>query len=137
MSSATTTTTTSNTSATPTNQLVNYLPSIVTSQKVYKYVKIIDSELDSIYNLNDFKLSPALTHAVCNLIEYLVGKNNKYNIDKKQLSINYLTQKFDLTPEEQAIVTKQIDFIIELGAVSSIPVVKKICLYLKSKFITS
>jgi len=127
--SSTSTNTTSNQT-----QLVNYLPSIKGSQKIYKYIQIIDSEIDKLYNLSSYRLSPNLTHAVANLVEFLVGKN-KYNIDKKELIVTYLTNKFNLTETEKDEIIKQIDFIVELGAISPIPIVKKICLYVKSKFI--
>jgi len=121
-------------STTPQVNQVNYLPSIKCSQKIYKYVQIIDSEIDKLYNLTSYKLNPSLTHAVCNLVEYLIGKN-KYNIDKKKFVSDYLTQKFNLSASETAEIEKQIDFIIELGAVSNISLIKKICLYIKSKFL--
>jgi hypothetical protein len=51
--------------------VISYLPSIKASQKIYKYYKLIDSEIDQIYNLEDYKLSKQLLHAVMSLSEYL------------------------------------------------------------------
>jgi len=125
----------SNSNSTPSlNQTVNYLPSIKSSQKVYKIMQLIDGEVNKLYNLPNYKLNASLTHAICNLTEYLIGKN-KYNIDKKKFVSDYLTQKFNLSASETAEIEKQIDFIIELGAVSNISIIKKICLYIKSKFL--
>ena len=70
-------------------------------------VQKIQSEIKAIDKL---RLDPELTLLICNLIENSIATGNKFDINKKQLAIQIMTQIFNLNTDEQTIISQQIDF---------------------------
>ena len=72
---------------------------------------IVKKLQEEIKTLEKLRLDPELTLLTCNLIENSIPKANKFDIDKKQLAIQILSPIFNLTSEEQTIISQQIDFL--------------------------
>ena len=67
--------------------------------------------------LQSLKLSPELTKLVANTIEAIVEKGNPFDIDKQQLVVEILTKEFLLSPDEQAQINQQINFLFDNGQI--------------------
>ena len=80
----------------------------------YKFIEVqnkIIARLTELH-LNDykFKIDSEMLVLICNLIEHLVTKKDK--ISKKELVISILKTLFNnLTPEEEATISNNIEFI--------------------------
>ena len=70
----------------------------------------IIEEIKKIPVLESLRMSQDLTCLVCTIIESVKSKATK-SIDKKTLCTEILQNIFNLTPEEQLEIHKQIDFI--------------------------
>jgi len=79
----------------------------------YTYASLLTTiiaEINKIPLLSTLKMSQDLTCLVCTIIESIKSKATS-TIDKKTLCTEILQQIFNLTPEEQIEIGKQIDFI--------------------------
>ena len=70
--------------------------------------------------LQSLKLSPELTKLVANTIEAIVEKGNPFDIDKQQLVVEILTKEFLLSPDEQAQINQQINFLFDNGQIKRV-----------------
>jgi hypothetical protein len=86
-------------------------------------VKKLSTEIKSIDKL---RLDPELTLLICNLIENSITTGNKNDIDKKELVIKILTQLFNLSDSEQAIISQQIDFLIANNKIKKVKMIKNV-----------
>lgn len=81
--------------------------------------KAMCDELKKIPNLNDpnLRLSPEITKLICAVIEEVSYKSKKRKqggkLNKKTLVIDILNDLFELTEDEQKLVDKDIEFIVD------------------------
>ena len=80
-------------------------------------VQKIQSEIKAIDKL---RLDVELTLLICNLIENSIATGNKFDINKKQLAIQIMTQIFNLNTDEQTIISQQIDFLIDHNRIKKV-----------------
>ena len=71
----------------------------------------IVEELKKIPSLDRLRMNPELTKMVCQVIEEVsLAKPIKGKIDKKTLVIEVFSKLFDLTEDEQKLMSNDIDF---------------------------
>lgn len=79
--------------------------------------KAMCDELKKIPNLHDLRLSPEITKLICAVIEEVSYKSKKRKqggkLNKKTLVIDILNDLFELTEDEQKLVDKDIEFIVD------------------------
>lgn len=69
----------------------------------------ITGVIKNLPSYESLKLDDELTLYVCRVVEHIIKKVHK--IDKKVLVIKCLTEAFGLTPTEQLLVSRQIEFL--------------------------
>ena len=82
-------------------------------KKHFTYASLLTSimeEIKKIPEIETLKLSQDLTSLICNIIES-VKISKSATIDKKTLACEILQKVFDLSIEEQAQISAQVDFI--------------------------
>ena len=72
------------------------------------------------------RMTLEMTEFTCNLIENVLSKNNKNNIDKKALALEILSDIYNLSSDEQDTVDKQIQYIYDSELIVRIPIVQKL-----------
>jgi len=82
---------------------------------------IINKIKNEIKSIEKLKLDPELTLLVCNLIENTIPTGNKYKIDKKDLSLQILTNIFALHDGEKEIINQQIEFLYNNNKIKKVP----------------
>ena len=105
--------------------------------KIKKILQKIDALLDSIPELQAKKNDIRIVELVCNFLENYCN-SKKYKIDKKKVVMDYLKQKFGLTPEELKALDNSIEFVVrntieKFGVYKSIK--KYLSLTLKKRFL--
>lgn len=96
---------------------------------VYSAVQKISLKIKEIPQYELLKLSHDLTKYTCCLLENFIDK--KYNIDKKQVAIDLLTELYNLNKDEIHNLENQIDFLISIKAI------KKLSFYKRFKYYTT
>jgi hypothetical protein len=99
---------------------------------IYSTVSCIVELVKKIPRHELLKLSHDITKYVACLIENRISK--KYNVDKKQLCIQILTEIYELNDEEKLHIENQIDFLLSIGKIKKISNSKLAYIYLKSFF---
>ena len=84
-------------------------------------IKKLSNEIKCIEKI---RLDPELNLLTCNLIENSIANGNKFDIEKKQLAIQILTQIFNLNDAEKTIISQQIDFLINNNKIKKIKMLK-------------
>lgn len=83
----------------------------------YTFASLLDmlvEELNKIPQLEDLKLNQDLTKLLCTVVEEVnLNKSIKGKIDKKNLVIQVLVKVFNLTEDEQLIISNNIDFMCD------------------------
>jgi len=87
---------------------------------------IINKIKNEIKSIEKLKLDPELTLLVCNLIENTIPTGNKYKIDKKDLSLQILTNIFALHDGEKEIINQQIEFLYNNNKIKKVPILTNV-----------
>jgi hypothetical protein len=94
--------------------------------------------LESVPDIESKRRDPRIVELVCQYIENY-AKDKKYNLDKKQIAVNFLKKRFGLQPEELRDLDVQIDRDMRHGIIRKVPtstIVKKAVLrFLKKKVV--
>jgi len=94
--------------------------------------------LESVPDIESKRRDPHIVELVCQYIENY-AKDKKYNLDKKQIAVNFLKKRFGLQPEELRDLDVQIDRDMRHGIIRKVPtstIVKKAVLrFLKKKVV--
>ena len=77
----------------------------------------IVNEFKKIPKIEELKMNPELTKSLMGIVEQVIKPSHK--IDKKNLVIQILSELFGLSPEEQELISKDIDFIHINGLIDS------------------
>ncbi len=82
------------------------------NSKKQKVKLIMDSLIDELKCVKESKLDQELTKDVCNSVALHFDKSKYKDIDKKELVVMLLKTAHELTPEEQEVISNQIDFLL-------------------------
>jgi hypothetical protein len=104
--------------------LVQAKGSLQKHDKVYGAMLKITLKIKERPQFEVLKLNHDLTSYVCCWVETLISK--KLDIDKKQIAIQILTDVYSLTPDEQAQISKQIEFLKSVGLIKKLSIIKRI-----------
>ncbi len=99
-----------------TNLLCDHFTTNTLIDKLVKYVKLIP-------NFNVLKLEPEITKLLMNIIKDEIKSKET---DQEAILIQALTQTFNLTSDEIAVIKQQITFLKNNSLIVGIPMSKKI-----------
>ena len=100
---------------------------------VYSTMLKISNKVKELPNYDLLKLNHDLTAYVCSLIETLIKK--KYQVDKKEIAMQILTDLFNLNADEIDQLSKQIDFLISIGVIKRISYYRRIVTSISNFFL--
>jgi len=97
----------------------------------------IVTRVQSIDNFQELKFDNELLIFVCNCVENTVSSSGKKKIDKKTLVIDIFKKLFEISDEDEGIISKSINFLCDNSLVEKIPSIQKyssiITNYIKNK----
>jgi hypothetical protein len=92
--------------------------------KVSKCVDLVVKEIQSIPNFSTYRIDPEVIKMVINIVEN-VFTEKKSGETKKSIVVQAFVKVFNLTPQEQKILSDFIDFLSNNNKIKKISVVKK------------
>ena len=104
------------------------LASHIEQNKIIDEITHIVSQIPNFINL---RMDPEVTVYVCNVIEQKIKGEHKKNVSKLDLATLILTKVWNLEENELDIVTKQIKFLDNNGAIKKVSKSKKYKKYIK------
>ena len=104
--------------------------------KYYKAIDTVSGFITQIPNFHELRIDPELTKLACNLVEILISKKCKSQIDKKTVAIEGINKAFsnDLSPAELEILGSQIEFLHHNGQIKAVSNLSRFGTYLKKNF---
>ena len=108
------------------SELVVFKNTLAAHVKQNKIIDDVCKILGEIPDLNRMRLDPELTVYVCNILENLIEKSEKKEINKLQLASMILTKACNLEENELDAVIKQIKFLDNNGRIKKASAVKKL-----------
>ena len=107
------------------SELVVFKNTLAAHVKQNKIIDDVCKIISEIPELNRMKLDPELTVYVCNILENLIEKSDKKEINKLNLASMILTKACNLEENELDAVIKQIKFLDNNGRIKKASAVKK------------
>ena len=108
------------------SELVVFKNTLAAHVKQNKIIDDVCKILSEIPDLNRMRLDPELSLYVCNIIENLIDKKDKKEINKLDLASTILTKACNLEENELNVVVKQIKFFDNNGRIKKASTTKKI-----------
>ena len=108
------------------SELVVFKNTLAAHVKQNKIIDDVCKIISEIPELNRMKLDPELTVYVCNILEKLIEKSDKKEINKLNLASMILTKACNLEENELDAVIKQIKFLDNNGRIKKASTVKKL-----------
>ena len=105
------------------------LASHIEQNKIIDEITQIISQIPNF--INNLRMDPEVTVYVCNVIEQKIKGEHKKNVSKINLATLILTKIWNLEEQELDIVTKQIKFLDNNGAIKKVSKSKKYKKYIK------
>jgi hypothetical protein len=92
--------------------------------KVSKCVDLVVKEIQSIPNFSTYRIDPEVIKMVINIVEN-VYTEKKSGDTKKSIVVQAFVKVFNLTPQEQKILSDFIDFLSNNNKIKKISIIKK------------
>ena len=108
------------------SELVFFKKTLAAHVKQNKIIDDVCKIISEIPELNRMKLDPELTFYVFNIIENLIEKSDKKEINKLNLASMILTKACNLEENEVDAVIKQIKFLDNNGRIKKASTIKKL-----------
>ena len=108
------------------SELVVFKNTLAAHVKQNKIIDDVCKIISEIPELNRMKLDPELTVYVCNILENLIEKSDKKEINKLNLASMILTKACNLEENDLDAVIKQINFLDNNGRIKKASTVKKL-----------
>ena len=108
------------------SELVVFKNTLAAHVKQNKIIDDVCKVLGEIPELNRMRLDPELTVYVCNILENLIDKKDKKEINKLNLASMILTKACNLEETELDAIIKQIKFLDNNGRIKKASTTKKI-----------
>ena len=113
------------------SDLVEFKHTLASHIEQNKIIDEITQIISQIPNFINLKMDPEVTVYVCNVIEQKIKGEHKKNVSKLDLATLILTKVWNLEEQELDIVTKQIKFLDNNGAIKKVSKSKKYKKYIK------
>jgi hypothetical protein len=113
------------------SNLVEFKHTLASHIEQNKIIDEIVQIVSQIPNFSILKMDPEVTVYVCNVIEQKIKGEHKKNVSKINLATLILTKIWNLEENELDIVTKQIKFLDNNGAIKKVSKSKKYKKYIK------
>ena len=113
------------------SDLVEFKHTLASHIEQNKIIDEITQIISQIPNFINLRMDPEVTVYVCNVIEQKIKGEHKKNVSKLDLATLILTKVWNLEEQELDIVTKQIKFLDNNGAIKKVSKSKKYGKYLK------
>jgi len=113
------------------SDLVEFKHTLASHIEQNKIIDEITQIVSQIPNFINLKMDPEVTVYVCNVIEQKIKGEHKKNVSKLNLATLILTKVWNLEEQELDIVTKQIKFLDNNGAIQKVSKSKKYGKYFK------
>ena len=113
------------------SDLVEFKHTLASHIEQNKIIDEITQIVSQIPNFSILKMDPEVTVYVCNVIEEKIKGEHKKNVSKLDLATLILTKVWNLEEQELDIVTKQIKFLDNNGAIKKVSKSKKYKKYIK------
>ena len=107
-------------------ELVPFKNTLAAHVKQNKIIDEVVEIISKIPDLNHLRLDPELTVYVCNILENLIDKKEKKDINKLNLATLILTKACNLEENELDPIIKQIKFLDNNGRIKKAAATKKI-----------
>jgi hypothetical protein len=113
------------------SDLVEFKHTLASHIEQNKIIDEITQIISQIPNFINLRMDPEVTVYVCNVIEQKIKGEHKKNVSKINLATLILTKIWNLEENELDIVTKQIKFLDNNGAIKKVSKSKKYKKYIK------
>lgn len=113
------------------SDLVEFKHTLASHIEQNKIIDEITQIVSQIPNFINLRMDPEVTVYVCNVIEQKIKGEHKKNVSKLNLATLILTKVWNLEEHELDIVTKQIKFLDNNGAIKKVSKSKKYKKYIK------
>ena len=113
------------------SDLVEFKHTLASHIEQNKIIDEITQIISQIPNFINLRMDPEVTVYVCNVIEQKIKGEHKKNVSKLDLATLILTKVWNLEENELDIVTKQIKFLDNNGAIKKVSKSKKYKKYIK------
>ena len=108
------------------SDLVQFKHTVAAHIKQNKIIDDVVETITKIPNFNQLRLDPEITAYVCNVIENLIDKKDKKEMNKANLATMILIKAYTLEENELELVVKQIKYIDNNGGIKKASTTKKI-----------